>query len=182
MRPRFCALSQFYNFCQEACSHCQLICDPVISLKKHSMTAQLRTWIDDSRVSHLDEGTKNMIAEMKKDAARHRWRRLLLSIRLSYKLNEGKRPDFENLVVVPPGCDGTKKRSLTIPKYFQEGTVMNTLIESGIEVVWFSDMTQCDVVYGICVQRQQRKVTVVFRGTVRLIYYGRFHACTCRVL
>ena len=25
--------SQFYNFCQEACSHCQLICDPVISLK-----------------------------------------------------------------------------------------------------------------------------------------------------
>ncbi|KAL3811311.1 hypothetical protein ACHAXA_005397 [Cyclostephanos tholiformis] len=137
-----------------------------------SMTAQLRTWIDDSRVSHLDEGTKNMIAEMKKDAARRRWRRLLLSIRLSYKLNEGKRPDFENLVVVPPGCDGTKKRSLTIPKYFQEGTVMNTLIESGIEMVWFSDMTQCDVVYGICVQRQQRKVTVVFRGTVNAHNWG----------
>ena len=60
------------------------------------------------------------------------------------------------------------------PKYFRQGTVMNTLIESGMEVVWFSDMTQNDVVYGICVQREEKKVTVVFRGTVRffcVIYY-----------
>ena len=53
------------------------------------------------------------------------------------------------------------------PKYFRQGTVMNTLIESGMEVVWFSDMTQNDVVYGICVQREEKIVTVVFRGTVR---------------
>ena len=32
--------------------------------------------------------------------------------------------------------------------------------------VWFSDMSQNDVVYGICVQREMKKVTVVFRGTV----------------
>ena len=43
---------------------------------------------------------------------------------------------------------------------------MNNLIESGIEVVWFSDMTQSDVVYGICVQREEKRITVVFRGTV----------------
>ena len=28
---------------------------------------------------------------------------------------------------------------------------MNNLVESGIQVVWFSDMTQSDVVYGIYV-------------------------------
>jgi hypothetical protein len=47
--------------------------------------------------------------------------------------------------------------------------VINTLLESGVEVVWFGDTTQNDVVYGICVQRKERKVTVVFRGTVRSI-------------
>jgi len=52
------------------------------------------------------------------------------------------------------------------PKFFKEGSVMNNLIESGIEVVWFSDMTQSDVVYGICVQREEKRITVVFRGTV----------------
>ena len=36
----------------------------------------------------------------------------------------------------------------TRPKYFREGSVMNNLIESGIELVWFSDMSQNDVVYG----------------------------------
>ena len=43
---------------------------------------------------------------------------------------------------------------------------MNNLIESGIEVVWFSNMTQSDVVYGVCVQREEKRITVVFRGTV----------------
>eukprot|EP00581_Thalassiosira_minuscula_P031010 CAMPEP_0183764020 /NCGR_PEP_ID=MMETSP0739-20130205/10060_1 /TAXON_ID=385413 /ORGANISM="Thalassiosira miniscula, Strain CCMP1093" /LENGTH=98 /DNA_ID=CAMNT_0026002505 /DNA_START=51 /DNA_END=344 /DNA_ORIENTATION=+ len=52
------------------------------------------------------------------------------------------------------------------PKYFRDGTVMHNLIESGIEMVWFSDMSQNDVVYGICVAREEKKVTVVFRGTV----------------
>jgi len=32
--------------------------------------------------------------------------------------------------------------------------------------VWFSDMTQSDVVYWICVQRGKKRITVVFRGTV----------------
>lgn len=46
---------------------------------------------------------------------------------------------------------------------------MNNLVESRIQVVWFSDMTQSDVVYGICVQwlqRKEKRITVVFRGTV----------------
>ena len=47
--------------------------------------------------------------------------------------------------------------------------MINTRLESGVEVVWFGDETQNDVVYGICVQRKERKVTVVFRGLVRLI-------------
>lgn len=32
-------------------------------------------------------------------------------------------------------------------------------------MVWFNDLSQCDVVYGICVQREEKKITVVFRGT-----------------
>ena len=41
---------------------------------------------------------------------------------------------------------------------------MHNLIESGIEVVWFSDMTQNDVVYGICCQREEKKVTATLFG------------------
>ena len=52
------------------------------------------------------------------------------------------------------------------PKFFRDGSVMANLIESGIELVWFSDLTQNDVVYGICCQRDEKRVTVVFRGTV----------------
>ena len=127
-------------------------------------------WMEHSRVNHLDEETENMIAEKKRDAARHRWRRLLLATRFALKLNEGKRSSFENLEFIP-GFDGTLVEvKKSPPKYFREGTVINTLIESGVELVWFSDMTQNDTVYGICVQREERKVTVVFRGSVRSIY------------
>ena len=33
-------------------------------------------------------------------------------------------------------------------------------------MVWFSDLSQNDVVYGICVNREERKIIIVFRGTV----------------
>ena len=39
---------------------------------------------------------------------------------------------------------------------------MNNLVESGIKVVWFNNLTQSDVVYGICFQWEEKKVTVVF--------------------
>lgn len=117
-----------------------------------------------------------MIAEMKRKVARHRWRRAIFAVRLSYKLSGGKRPKFENPVTAP-GCENQNRfvdmhamvseAIRTQPKYFREGSVMYNLIESGIEMVWFSDMSQNDVVYGICVEREEKKVTVVFRGTVR---------------
>ena len=34
------------------------------------------------------------------------------------------------------------------------------------ELVWFSDLSQNDVVYGICVNREEKRITIVFRGTV----------------
>eukprot|EP00984_Skeletonema_dohrnii_P035046 scaffold34601_cov142-Skeletonema_dohrnii-CCMP3373.AAC.2 len=52
------------------------------------------------------------------------------------------------------------------PRYFKDGSVMNNLLESGIEVVWISDLSQNDVVYCICVNREDKKIIVVFRGTV----------------
>ncbi len=122
-----------------------------------------------------------MIADMKKIVARRRWRRSLIAARLC---SMGERPKFENPVVAP-GC---KKKNFLDMKamtskvigaqhnYFRKGTVMDNLLESGTEVVWFSDMTQNNVVYGICVQRQEKKeVTVVFRGTVCLF----FNLLTC---
>jgi hypothetical protein len=120
-----------------------------------------------------------MIADMKRKVARHRWRRAINAVRLSYKLSGGKRPKFDNPVVAP-GCENLNRfvdmkammsaALKTQPKYFQQGTVMNNLLESGIEVVWFSDMSQYDVVYGICVQREEERVTLVFRGTVSFFY------------
>lgn len=96
-------------------------------------------------------------------------------MRLSYKLSGGKRPEF-NAPVVAPGCENENRfvdlnemMSEVVrkqPKYFKQGSIMDNLIESGIEVAWFSDLTQNDVVYGVCCQRDEKKVTVVFRGTV----------------
>ncbi len=33
-------------------------------------------------------------------------------------------------------------------------------------MVWFSDLSQNDVVYGICVNREEKKIIIAFRGTV----------------
>jgi hypothetical protein len=140
-----------------------------------SQTAQFRKWIEDSKASQLDEDTEDMIVQLRRKVARHRWKRAISAVRLSYKLSGGKRPEF-NAPVAAPGCE-TENRFVDLnqmmsetvrqqPKYFKKGSIMHNLIESGIEVVWFSDMTQNDVVYGICCQREEKKVTVVFRGTV----------------
>lgn len=48
--------------------------------------------------------------------------------------------------------------------FFEEGSVMRNLLESGLEVVWFADRHPSDIIYGICVNRQTATVTVVFRG------------------
>jgi len=56
--------------------------------------------------------------------------------------------------------------ALEQPRFFKEGSLMSNLIESSIEVVWFSDRHPNDVVYSICCCRRQKRVSVVFRGTV----------------
>ena len=56
--------------------------------------------------------------------------------------------------------------ALEEPRFFIEGSLLSNLIESGIEVVWFGDRHPNDVVYAICVNRQSKRVSVVFRGTV----------------
>jgi hypothetical protein len=56
--------------------------------------------------------------------------------------------------------------ALEEPRFFIEGSLLSNLIESGIEVVWFGDRHPNDVVYSICVNRQDKRVSVVFRGTV----------------
>jgi len=42
-----------------------------------------RKWINDSRISQLDEQTEQMLLKMRRDVARHRWRRAISAIRLS---------------------------------------------------------------------------------------------------
>lgn len=57
-------------------------------------------------------------------------------------------------------------QALEEPRFFIEGSLMSNLIESGIEVVWFGDRHPNDVVYALCCNRQEKRVSVVFRGTV----------------
>jgi len=57
--------------------------------------------------------------------------------------------------------------------FFEEGSVMRNLLESGFEVVWFADRHPSDIIYGICVNRQTATVTVVFRGQEGI--FGLFH-------
>ncbi|KAL7543031.1 hypothetical protein ACHAXR_012488 [Thalassiosira sp. AJA248-18] len=56
--------------------------------------------------------------------------------------------------------------ALEEPRFFIEGSLLSNLIESGIEVVYFGDRHPNDVVYSICCNRQFKRVSVVFRGTV----------------
>mmetsp|Transcript_5502 Transcript_5502/g.13784 ORF Transcript_5502/g.13784 Transcript_5502/m.13784 type:complete len:1381 (-) Transcript_5502:188-4330(-) len=48
--------------------------------------------------------------------------------------------------------------------YFEEGSSLRNLLESGLEVVWFSDRHPDDIIYCICVNRETLTVTLVFRG------------------
>jgi hypothetical protein len=40
---------------------------------------------------------------------------------------------------------------------FVEGSIMANLIKSNVEIVWFSDFTQNDVVYGICCEKEKKR-------------------------
>ena len=101
---------------------------------ERQQTAQFRKWIDDSRISQMDEETEKMLIHMKRKVARHRWRRAISAVRLSIRISGGKLPKWEHPVVAP-GCENCNRfvdmnavMSETIrkqPKYFKEGSVMN---------------------------------------------------------
>ncbi|KAK1733188.1 lipase class 3 family protein [Skeletonema marinoi] len=133
---------------------------------------------DDNDVVLTDDGTKNpnkeqMVHYLRRQVARYRWKRVIAKVRLAVRLGGGICPKFDSNIA--GNGEGNryvnmnkllKKGLENDPKYFMDGSVMSNLIESSLEVVWFSDFTQNDVVYGICVQREEKKITVVFRGTV----------------
>jgi hypothetical protein len=101
---------------------------------ERQQTAQFRKWIDDSRISQMDEETEKMLLEMKRKVARLRWKRAISAVRLSYRISGGKPPRWENPVVAP-GCENCnrfidmkemeKDAMRKQPKYFKEGSVMN---------------------------------------------------------
>ena len=82
----------------------------------------------------MDEETEKMMIEMKRKVARHRWKRAISAVRLSYRISGGKPPKWENPVVAP-GCENCNRfvdmnemMNETMrkqPKYFKEGSVMN---------------------------------------------------------
>ena len=139
----------------------------------------------------LDPNKYQMVHHLRRQVARYRWRRAITRIIIQVKLGKSFRQTRglrTSQIIIPKWSSDSSldkrakdkqgenvfvdmKRLVDTalteqPKFFKEGSVMNNLIESGIEVVWFSDMTQSDVVYGICVQREEKRITVVFRGTV----------------
>ena len=101
---------------------------------ERQQTAQFRKWIDDSRISQMDEETEKLLIEMKRKVARHRWKRAISAVRLSYRISGGKPPKWENPVVAP-GCENCNRfvdmnemMNETMrkqPKYFKDGSVMN---------------------------------------------------------
>ena len=120
--------------------------------------------------------TEQMVAHLRRQVARYRWKRAIAKVLVGVRLSHPYVPIYDGLEQEPALQRGDN-RFVNMkefvddalekqPRYFREGSVMNNLIESGIEVVWFSDLTQSDVVYGIMCNRQQKKVNVVFRGTV----------------
>ena len=138
----------------------------------------LQKWIEYSRDTYLDGETEEVISEMKRKVARRRWRRAIWAVRFNCRLSGGKHIKFEKEPTEPDArqpndsidMDFITKIEKDEPKYFHKGSVLHNLIESGVEVVWLSNLTPNDVVYGICVQRELKKVTVVFRGTVRIAF------------
>lgn len=133
----------------------------------------------EEKESNMSPNQAQMVHHLRRKVARYRWKRAISRVIIAIQLSRPCKPNWER------GDDEsvkeTKKVSPNIfvdmkiltnevlqkqPKFFRDGSVMNNLIESGIEVVWFSDMTQADVVYGILIQREEKRVTVVFRGTV----------------
>ena len=134
-------------------------------------------------VDQLDPNKAQMVHHLRRQVARYRWRRAITRVLLAVRLsrpgcpswndhpetddddgnNRTSKPDANAFVDVKKLMNVALKEQ---PKFFRDGSVMKNLIESGIEVVWFSDLTQSDVVYGICCQREEERVTVVFRGTV----------------
>ncbi|EJK66485.1 hypothetical protein THAOC_12595, partial [Thalassiosira oceanica] len=98
-----------------------------------SITEQswFRILIEESRINQMDDETKEMIAEMKRKVARHRWRRAIFAVRLSYRI-AGKPPRWEEPVCAP-GCENQNRFvdmnemvSQAIrkqPKYFREGSI-----------------------------------------------------------
>lgn len=81
-------------------------------------------------MSQLDKETEQMIVEMRRKVARHRWKRAISAVRLSYKLSGGKPPKFE-APVVAPGCENENRfvdmnqmlneTMRKQPKYFKQG-------------------------------------------------------------
>ena len=78
----------------------------------------------------------------------------------------GLSEDKQNVLVDESDVRDIVNDAFEQPRFFKEGSLMSNLIESSIEVVWFSDRHPNDVVYSICCNRRQKRVSVVFRGTV----------------
>ena len=131
------AIEETYHFYIAFCYH-----NPTTYKLLYSITDQFRSWIEDSRINQLDEETEVMIAEMKRKVARHRWRRAISAVILSYRISGGKPPKWDSPVVAP-GCENQNRfvdmkamvseAMRTQPKYFIEGSVMHNLMEAGIE-------------------------------------------------
>ena len=135
--------------------------------------------------TNANPNKKQMIHYLRRQVARYRWKRVINKVILAVRLSHPRRPVFgmnDNGDAINNNSAGGRidqkgNRFVNLqamlqealakqPSYFIEGSVMYNLVESSLEVVWFSDLSQSDVVYGICVQREEKKITVVFRGTV----------------
>ena len=104
-----------------------------------------------------DPNTAQMVHHLKRQIARYRWQRAISKVMIALKLSHPRQPRWDPSATSEGVNNGnafvdmkrvTDQACENKQKFFRGGSVMNNLIESGIEVVWFSDLTQNDVVYG----------------------------------
>jgi hypothetical protein len=97
-------------------------------------------YIADSKVNHLNICQVKLLNSFTRQVAES-----------SARVSDTMSPDE----LIGPQMHDTQSKILT--DIFAEGSIMANLVKSNVEIVWFSDFTQNDVVYGICCEKEKKR-------------------------
>ena len=105
-----------------------------------SISNELHMYIADSKVNHLNMSQVKFLNSFTRQVAES-----------SVRVSDTTSPDE----LIGPQMHDTQRKVLK--DIFAEGSIMANLVKSNVEIVWFSDFTQNDVVYGICCEKEKKR-------------------------